>query len=55
MISTYLKREVPVIFLNHTKCFGWLGHVRRVDPGRIAKNLLYGALAEGDRWENLVT
>ncbi|GAA6085373.1 NLR family CARD domain-containing protein 3-like [Tachysurus ichikawai] len=25
----------------------WLGHVRRMDPGRIPKDLLYGELAEG--------
>ena len=27
----------------------WLGHVRRMDPGRIPKDLLYGELAEGSR------
>ena len=27
----------------------WLGHVKRMDPGRIPKDLLYGELAEGSR------
>ena len=27
----------------------WLGHVRRMDPGRIPKDLLYGQLAVGTR------
>jgi hypothetical protein len=27
----------------------WLGHVRRMDTGRIPKDLLYGELAEGTR------
>ena len=27
----------------------WLGHVRRMDKGRIPKDLLYGELAEGTR------
>jgi len=27
----------------------WLGHVRRMDPGRIPKDLLYGELVEGAR------
>lgn len=27
----------------------WLGHVRRMDPGRIPKDLLYGELVEGSR------
>ena len=27
----------------------WLGHVKRMDPGRILKDLLYGELAEGSR------
>lgn len=27
----------------------WLGHVRRMDPGRIPKDLLYGELVEGTR------
>ena len=28
---------------------GWLGHVRRMAPGRIPKDLLYGQLAVGTR------
>ena len=27
----------------------WLGHVKRMDPGRIPKDILYGELAEGTR------
>ncbi len=27
----------------------WLGHVRRMGPGRIPRDLLYGELAEGSR------
>ena len=27
----------------------WLGHVKRMDPGRIPKDLLYGELVEGSR------
>ena len=27
----------------------WLGHLRRMDPGRIPKDLLFGELAEGSR------
>ena len=27
----------------------WLGHVRRMDTGRIPKDILYGELAEGSR------
>ena len=31
----------------------WLGHVKRMDPGRIPKDLLYGELAEGSRHAGL--
>ena len=31
------------------RCLSWLNHVRRMDAGRIPKDILYGELVEGYR------
>ena len=42
------RAGIPSIFAILSKRrFTWLGHLQRVDPGRIPKDLLYGELAEG--------
>ena len=49
--SEVLERaDIPSIFAILSKRrLTWLGHVYRMDPGRIPKDILYGELAEGCR------
>ena len=45
------KQEFPpcISILLRQRRLRWLGHVRRMDDGRILKDLLYGELAKGKR------
>ena len=44
------RAGIPSIFsLLSQRCLRWLGHVRRMEDGRIPKDIMYGQLAKGSR------
>ena len=45
-----LRAGIPSLFaLLSQRRLNWLGHVRRMEPGRIPKDMLYGELCDGSR------
>nr|KAG5686812.1 hypothetical protein BaRGS_032029 [Batillaria attramentaria] len=49
-IEVLQRAGIPSLFsLLSQRRLKWLGHVRRMEPGRIPKDMLYGELREGSR------
>ena len=49
MQQSFREPACPVCLLLSQRRLRWLGHVRRMDTGRIPKDMLYGELREGSR------